>query len=60
MNFKRTKSKRNVRCTICTPDRWMGNNKSRFKEKFEADRTEADKEIKEYLDKEEHETSGHR
>lgn len=25
MNFKRKKCKRHVKCTICTPYRWMGN-----------------------------------
>lgn len=33
MNFKRKKSKRNVKCTLCTPHRWMGNGKERFKAK---------------------------
>jgi len=30
MNHKRKKSKRSVRCTICTPHRWKGNSKERF------------------------------
>lgn len=30
-NFKRGKTKRNVRCTICTTHKWMGNNKGRKK-----------------------------
>ena len=29
MNFKRKKSKRSVRCTMCTQHRWRGNSKSR-------------------------------
>lgn len=29
MNYKRGKTKRRVRCTMCTPYRWMGNNKGR-------------------------------
>jgi len=29
MNYKRKKSKRNVRCTICTELRWRGNNNGR-------------------------------
>jgi hypothetical protein len=29
MHYKRKKSKRNVRCTMCTQLRWMGNSKSR-------------------------------
>lgn len=32
-NFKRKKPKRNVKCTICTPHRWMGNSRDRFKHK---------------------------
>ena len=28
-NFKRKKTKRRVRCTMCTKFRWMGNNKGR-------------------------------
>lgn len=28
-NFKRQKTKRRVRCTLCTKHRWMGNNKGR-------------------------------
>ncbi len=33
MNFKRGKSKRVVRCTLCTKTRWMGNAKSRWKDR---------------------------
>lgn len=29
MNHKRKKSKRQVRCTMCTKDRWKGNTKDR-------------------------------
>jgi hypothetical protein len=29
MNHKRKKSKRSVKCTICTKHRWMGNHKGR-------------------------------
>lgn len=28
-NYKRKKSKKNVRCTLCTTYRWMGNTKER-------------------------------
>lgn len=28
-NFKRQKTKRRVRCTLCTTYRWFGNNKGR-------------------------------
>lgn len=31
MNHKRHKSKRSVRCTLCTPNRWRGNSRERFK-----------------------------
>lgn len=34
-NFKRQKTKRNVRCTLCTPTKWMGNTKGRFDHKTE-------------------------
>jgi hypothetical protein len=30
MKHKRKKSKRSVRCTMCTTYRWMGNAKGRF------------------------------
>jgi len=33
MNFKRKKCKRNVKCTLCTAHRWLGNRKGRFKDK---------------------------
>ena len=33
MNHKRGKTRRNVRCTLCTPWRWRGNHKSRHKER---------------------------
>ena len=36
MNFKRKKSKRNVRCTLCTADRWKGNAKDRRKAREKA------------------------
>lgn len=29
MNYKRKKSKRNVRCSMCTPHRWKGNGRER-------------------------------
>lgn len=28
-NFKRKKTRRNVRCTLCTDVRWLGNNVGR-------------------------------
>ena len=33
-NFKRKKSKRSVRCTMCTQHRWLGNSKERVKAKY--------------------------
>lgn len=35
MNHKRRKTKRQVRCTLCTKYRWLGNNKGRRKPKYE-------------------------
>ena len=35
MKYRRRKCKRNVRCTICTDHRWLGNNTGRFKRKEE-------------------------
>ena len=32
-NFKRKRCRRQVRCTMCTPCRWKGNGKDRFKVK---------------------------
>jgi hypothetical protein len=46
-HHKRKKSKRSVRCTICTTHRWSGNTKGRFKRKYEVRKKEATKEIKE-------------
>lgn len=31
MNHKRKKSKRQVRCTLCTEHRWKGNTKDRIR-----------------------------
>jgi len=35
MNFKRKRTKRRVKCTLCTKYRWLGNNKGRSKAKYE-------------------------
>lgn len=32
-HFKRRRCRRQVRCTLCTADRWKGNGKDRFKVK---------------------------
>lgn len=43
------KRRRSVRCTLCTPHRWMGNAKGRFKAKDERemrDRKRLDAELK--------------
>ena len=45
MNFKRKKSKRSVRCTLCTPVRWMGNRKGRRKDREKARRDEMERAI---------------
>lgn len=29
-NFKRKKCRRSIRCTLCTPYRWLGNAKERL------------------------------
>ncbi len=34
-NYKRKKSKRSVRCTLCTSYRWFGNAKGRCKSKYQ-------------------------
>ena len=33
MNFKRKKCKRKIRCSLCTPFKWLGNTKERFSHK---------------------------
>ena len=33
MNYKRGRCKRVVRCKLCTPHRWRGNNVERFRAK---------------------------
>jgi len=47
VNHKRKKSKRSVKCTMCTQHRWMGNSAGRRKPKEQAKRKAAEKEIKE-------------
>jgi hypothetical protein len=41
MHYKRKKSKRNVRCTMCTQLRWLGNNrgKKRISDQKQFDKT---------------------
>ena len=46
MSNKKGKSKRSVRCTLCTQHRWRGNAQGRFKVKDEASKSEAGKEIR--------------
>lgn len=48
-NHKRGKSKRSVKCTMCTQHRWMGNAKGRDKAKNEEHKKHSKKEIKENL-----------
>lgn len=47
MKHKRKKTKRNVRCQLCTTHRWMGNNAGRFKAKDEAAAKQAKRDMKE-------------
>lgn len=47
-NHKRKKSKRNVKCTLCTPHRWLGNHKERTKAKERSRKKEDRKEMKDY------------
>lgn len=35
-HFKRKRSKRSVKCTMCTQYRWYGNNSGRMKPKYAA------------------------
>ena len=37
-NFNRRKCRRSIRCTLCTPHRWRGNNRDRFKPREHAAR----------------------
>ena len=46
MHYKRPKTKRRVRCTLCTPHRWQGNNRNRFKAKEESLSRDDKKELK--------------
>jgi hypothetical protein len=41
-NFKRKRSRRQVKCTMCTPVRWLGNSKERlkFRDRRERDRSD--------------------
>jgi hypothetical protein len=45
-NYKRGKTKRQVRCTLCTPNRWRGNSKERFKARDGAAKSAASDEIR--------------
>ena len=42
MNFKRKKSKRVVRCTLCTKYRWIGNNTGRRTIRDQRNKAKAD------------------
>jgi hypothetical protein len=46
-HFKRQKSRRIVRCTLCTPHRWFGNNKGPFKDRVAAQTAVAKQEARE-------------
>lgn len=43
MNYKRKKSRRNVRCTICTTHRWKGNAAGRRSDMMVSDRRDRQK-----------------
>lgn len=45
-HHRRKRSKRSVRCTLCTPHRWQGNGKERFKAREKHERKEAEREAK--------------
>lgn len=47
-NFKRKKCKKNVKCTICTTHRWLGNRSGRFKIKDEIEIRDKER-LKEYV-----------
>ncbi len=47
-NYRRKKSKRKVKCTMCTPHRWYGNSSNRHKSKEQSKKKEDKKEIKKY------------
>lgn len=42
-NFKRAKTRRRVKCTICTPHKWMGNHTGRFSYKDEFEKKQFEK-----------------
>lgn len=44
------KNRRQVKCTMCTPDRWKGNAKDRFKAKDSAKRKDMKKQVQ-YINK---------
>jgi len=48
-NFKRHKSKRIVRCTLCTTFRWLGNGKDRFDVKTSREKSAADRMIRDFV-----------
>ncbi len=50
-NWKRKRSKRAVRCTMCTAHSWMGNNGGRWDFKTNAAKFDSQDEIREYSDK---------
>lgn len=47
-NHKRKKSKRTVKCTMCTPHKWLGNNSGRTKRKETDHKERSTKEIDKY------------
>jgi hypothetical protein len=47
-NFKRTKGKRNVRCTLCTTYRWMGNGRDRIPARTVSAKAAAEQQVREF------------
>lgn len=45
-NFKRQRCKRQVRCTLCTPHRWRGNNSQRTPQRQVAENRDKQKALR--------------
>jgi hypothetical protein len=49
-HWKRKRSRRNVRCTMCTSFKWMGNRTGRIKPKYESEFAAYEREMEEYVE----------
>jgi hypothetical protein len=47
-HFKRRRSRREIKCALCTPFRWLGNTKDRFKAKEYYSKQESLRDIRYY------------